>query len=127
MTADRQAPTGPGVSHLVRRFVCGRCGATAPLSTRPYQECGSCNAVSDYDFGVARQHPDGPTHEALAAHLFAVHEDELGAASAAFDRGAYTSIYEGIIGTLIDQVPSFYPTRAKEPAYRACLARFHAG
>ena len=113
------------MTHLVRRFVCGRCGATAPLSDRPYQECASCRAVSDFDFGVARQHRDWPKHEAQLAQLFDRYGQELQTAAGSHDRDGYAAAYTAILRQLIHRLPALYPSRAVEPAYADQLAAFH--
>jgi DNA-directed RNA polymerase subunit RPC12/RpoP len=115
-----------GQSHLLRRLVCGNCGATAPLSDRPYQQCASCSTVSDYDFGVARQHHDWPAHEARLAELFVAHKDAFEAAVASGDQKRYALAYAEVLRTLIAEFPALYPTRCSDESYRERLVQFHA-
>jgi len=113
------------MSHLLRRFVCGRCGATAPLSDRPYQECASCQAVGDYDYGVARRHLDWPRHEARLAQLRNRFDNQLASAAQTRDRDGYAAAYTALLRQLIHQVPALFPSRAVDGQYRDRLAAFH--
>jgi hypothetical protein len=126
--ADRRVQGGElkDRQQLVKRFVCARCGATAPLSARPFQECGSCSAVSDFDFGAARSHPDWPAHEAKLQALWAQRHGTFEKAHATGDREQYAKTYADLLKRLVGEFPQLYPSRATDAAYAKHLVAFYA-
>jgi hypothetical protein len=113
---------------LVRRFVCGRCGAVAAIADLPYMHCRSCGAVGDYDWSTAARHPAWHAHQEMAQQRLSAFGARLEAAVAARDVAGYAATYAELLDPVIVRFPPMFPKRtATEPEYRARFASFIGG